>query len=62
MKKFLALLLAALMVLSIVACTAKPDTNNGGNEVSEETPDAKSLVSKAFIDPVKDWAQYDAHP
>ncbi|MBR3129055.1 MAG: peptide ABC transporter substrate-binding protein [Clostridia bacterium] len=60
MKKFFALLLAALMVLSIVACTAKPDTNNGGNEVSEETPDAKSLVSKAFIDPVKDWAQYDA--
>ncbi|MBQ5992300.1 MAG: peptide ABC transporter substrate-binding protein [Clostridia bacterium] len=58
MKKFFALLLAALMVVSIVACTAKPE-NNGGNGGSEETPDAAALVSKAFIDPVKDWAKYD---
>ena len=67
MKKFLALLIAALMVVSIVACTAKP-ADNGGNEgqtpnegqtSTEETPDAATLVSKAFIDPVKDWAKYD---
>ena len=59
MKKFLALLLAALMVVSIVACTTKPE-NNGGNENTEEVPDAATLVSKAFIDPVSDWAKYDA--
>ena len=61
MKKFLALLLAALMVVSIVACTTKP-ADNPGTEVeppAEETPDAATLVSKAFIDPVKDWAKYD---
>lgn len=56
MKKFFALLLAALMVVSIVACTAKPE-NNGGSD--GEAPDAATLVSKAFIDPVKDWAKYD---
>lgn len=62
MKKFLALLLAALMVVSIVACTTKPADNPGtqGQTSTEEVPDAKDLVSKAFIDPVKDWAQYDA--
>ena len=61
MKKFLALLIAALMVVSIVACTAKPADNggNGGQTSAEETPDAATLVSKAFIDPVKDWAKYD---
>ena len=61
MKKFLALLIAALMVVSIVACTAKP-ADNGGNQgqtSTEEVPDAATLVSKAFIDPVKDWAKYD---
>ena len=25
----------------------------------EETPDAKTLVSKSFIDPLNDWAKYD---
>ena len=58
MKKFLALLLAALMVVSIVACTTKP-ADNQGQTSADEVPDAKDLVSKAFIDPVKDWAQYD---
>jgi peptide/nickel transport system substrate-binding protein/oligopeptide transport system substrate-binding protein len=58
MKKFLALLLAALMVVSIVACTTKPE-NNSGNGNTEEAPDAATLVSKSFIDPVKDWAKYD---
>ena len=59
MKKFAALFLAVLMVLSIVACATKP-TNNEGNGTTEEVPDAATLVSKAFIDPVKDWAKYDA--
>ena len=56
MKKFLALLLAALMVVSIAACTTKP-ADNGGDDT--EAPDATKLVSEAFIDPIKDWAQYD---
>ena len=57
MKKFLALLLVALMAVSIAACTTKPE--NGGNEKGGEAPDAATLVSDAFIDPIKDWAQYD---
>ena len=59
MKKFLALLLAALMMVSILACTAKPADNPGTEPPAEEVPDAATLVSKAFIDPVKDWAKYD---
>ena len=55
MKKFLALFLAALMVLALAACTTTE--NNGGNNSGDV--DANSLVSKNFIDPLKDWAQYD---
>ena len=59
MKKFLALLLAALMMVSILACATKPADNPGTETPAEEVPDAATLVSKAFIDPVKDWAKYD---
>ncbi len=59
MKKFLALLLAALMMVSIVACSTKPADNGGDETPAEEAPDAATLVSKAFIDPVKAWAKYD---
>ena len=61
MKKFLALLLAVLMIAAIAACTKPAETpGTEGQTSTEEVPDAKDLVSKAFIDPVKDWAQYDA--
>lgn len=74
MKKTLAMLLAVLMVLSMAACASNGTTNtpaatndpsapadNAGNEAEgDEIPDAASLVSEAFIDPIADWAQYDA--
>ena len=49
MKKILALLLALVMVcsLSVVAFA------------ENEAPDAASLLSDAFIDPLADWGQYD---
>ena len=57
MKKFLALTLAVLMLLSLCACgpkdTGKDDTNKGDNSA------AKALLSEAFIDPVNGWAKYD---
>ena len=49
MKKFLALLLALVMVCSL-SVTAFAE---------EEAPDAASLLSDAFIDPLADWGQYD---
>ena len=75
MKKLLALLLAVVMVFSLVACATQPasdnnsgssnsgSSNNSGssdNGNAEGLPDAAALVSDAFIDPLKDWAQYDA--
>ncbi len=56
MKKFLAILLALAMVLSFAACGEKKveETSNGDPEK------AKTLVSDAFIDPVTEWATYDA--
>ena len=56
MKKFFALFLALVMVLALAACTQ--NTTPGGNTGNDEV-DANSLVSEAFIDPLKDWAQYD---
>ena len=57
MKKFLALFLAIVMVLALAACTQ--NVTPGGNDNNGEAPDANTLVSEAFIDPLKDWAQYD---
>ena len=57
MKKFLALFLAVLMVLALAACTQNPTP--GGNDNNGEAPDANTLVSEAFIDPLADWGQYD---
>ena len=48
MKKFLTLLLALTMVLSLAAAGA-----------TAYAADASELVSDAFIDPLADWAQYD---
>jgi len=56
MKKYLALLLAAVMVLGLCACGPKPDTSD---PAGSDKKDAASLVSDAFIDPIKDWKQYD---
>ena len=56
MKKWIALLLAMVMLLSFAACgkTEEPQV-----EAAEETINAEDLVSDALIDPVADWAQYD---
>ena len=48
MKKFLTLLLALTMVLSLAAAGA-----------TAYAADAAELVSDAFIDPLTEWAQYD---
>jgi len=77
MKKTLATVLAAVMVLSLTACggstsntdstpasTVTSTSSEAGNSntatVEVDPSIAEGLVSSAFIDPVKDWAQYDA--
>ena len=55
MKKFIAILLAALMVMSLAACGGKTTGTAGGNDGSA----AKALVSANFIDPVGGWTKYD---
>ena len=61
MKKSLALLLALAMVFSLCACGNSGSTPAATEApaATEETPDAASLVSDAFIDPVNDWSQYN---
>ena len=68
MKKYLAMLLALIMVLGMVACgsssapaTTTTETAAPAAEpaTEEEIPNAADLISDAFIDPINDWAQYD---
>lgn len=67
MKKALALLLALVMVFALCACgsstTAPAATEapaaDAAEPTADEVPDAASLVSDAFIDPLNDWDQYD---
>ena len=74
MKKILALLLVAVMIVSFCAACAKNTTPSTTTETTEsnntettpaestdteEVPDAAELVSDAFIDPLADWSQYD---
>lgn len=55
MKKTLAILLALAMVLSFAACGEKQEKG----AVLGDPEKAKTLVSDAFIDPVKDWSKFD---
>lgn len=67
MKKALALLLALVMVFALCACgsstTAPAATEapaaDAAEPTTDEVPDAASLVSDAFIDPLNDWDQYN---
>ncbi|MCQ2401211.1 MAG: ABC transporter substrate-binding protein [Lachnospiraceae bacterium] len=90
MKKLMALMLAAAMVVSLAACASQPAATTAApateaattaaatqaattaateaatkastvttNTVEVDPALAQALVSKAFIDPVKDWAKYD---
>ena len=60
MKKTTIVLTAALLCISLVGCAKKNTSGANGNaSVSDKVPDAKSLVSKNFIDPTKDWSKYD---
>ncbi|MBR6109651.1 MAG: peptide ABC transporter substrate-binding protein [Clostridia bacterium] len=57
MKKFLALFLAVLMIAALAACgTSEPNKPDDGNK---DSTNANDLVSKAFIDPLKEWSKYD---
>ncbi len=57
MKKFLALFLAVLMIAALAACgTNEPNKPDDGNK---DSTNANDLVSKAFIDPLKEWSKYD---
>ena len=67
MKKLVALLLAMVMVftLALTACkkeeaapVAEPETAAAEPE-APAAPDAASLLSEAFIDPIADWPTYD---
>lgn len=57
MKKYLALILAVVMALSVCACGPAPDNSNPAGDT--DIKDAASLLSDAFIDPINDWKQYD---
>ena len=69
MKRTLALLLALTMVFALCACggsnapaatpAAAPAEAPAAAPAEEEIPDAKELVSPAFIDPLADWGKYD---
>ena len=67
MKKALALLLALVMAFALCACgsstTAPAATEapaaDAAEPAADEVPDAASLVSDAFIDPLNDWDQYN---
>ena len=67
MKKLLAMLLVLSMVFALCACSSKPAATPAPAEApaateapaEEAAPDASALVSKSFIDPIKDWAKYD---
>ena len=58
MKKTTIVLTAALLCISLVGC-AKKEVKSSSSAVSTKVPDAKTLVSKSFIDPIKDWSKYD---
>lgn len=59
MKKFLALLLVAVMALTIAACGPTEEPTNVSNGDAEEVPAAADLLSDAFIDPINGWSVYD---
>ena len=68
MKKILAMLLALVMVFALCACGSSASTAPAASSapaeeapaVEEEAiPDAASLISDAFIDPLADCSQYD---
>ncbi|MBQ0166769.1 MAG: peptide ABC transporter substrate-binding protein [Treponema sp.] len=59
MKKIISLLLVVLMCFAVFA-GGKKDTKSAAPVADEAVPSAESLISKDFIDPVKDWAKYDA--
>ena len=52
MKKLIAVFLTLIMLFSVTTKATKAEET--------ETPDAASLVSESFIDPISEWAQYDA--
>ncbi len=59
MKKFLALLLVAVMALTIAACGPTEDPTEPSNDNTADAPVAADLVSDAFIDPINGWKVYD---
>ncbi len=59
MKKYVALLLALIMVFTLVACGSKEASEPAGSEAANAGANASDLVSAAFIDPQTRWAEYD---
>ena len=51
MKKYIAMLLSLIMVFSMLAMSQ--------TSALADSPDASSLVSEAFIDPVTEWGKYN---
>ncbi len=60
MKKTSIVLTAALLCISLIGCAKKEaKSSNGAAAAVTKVADASTLVSKSFIDPVKDWSKYD---
>ena len=59
MKKFLALLLVAIMALTVAACGPTEEPTNVSDGDVEEIPAAADLLDDAFIDPINGWSVYD---
>ncbi len=59
MKKFLALLLVAIMALTVAACGPTEEPTNVSDGDVEEIPVAADLLDDAFIDPINGWSVYD---
>ena len=65
MKKFLSILLSAVMVLSLAACGAKEATPNGDQSNTVNEDGTASSIASAGYDPNTDWVfgdQFNALP
>ena len=59
MKKNLVLIASAVAVLAVTGCSKKAASPKAEAAATTKVADASTLVSKSFIDPIKEWSKYD---